>query len=199
MRIGFGVTQRVTAYQPRVQPWESGREGHRIPAQGATLGIGFGVTQRVTAYQPRVQPWESGREGQRIPAQGATLGNGFGVTQRVTAYQPRVQPWESGREGQRIPARGATLGMGWRVWRGAPGSPFRACGCGVEPFRAPHGFTNVMSLRCYTSVRKPVLLTVRKGSFRGRNIWFCVCNRGLLCAIGSSVFPCSSPVVLKRG
>ena len=59
----FRLTQRVNAYQPRVQPWECAR---------------CRLTQRVNAYNPRGAPWECAR---------------CRLTQRVNAYQPRVQPW----------------------------------------------------------------------------------------------------------
>ena len=67
MGAAFHLTQRVNAYQPRVQPWQN---------------AAFHLTQRVNAYQLSVQPWESA---------------GFRLTQRVNAYQPRVQPWDSAR------------------------------------------------------------------------------------------------------
>jgi hypothetical protein len=72
------LTQRVNAYQPRVQPWESnggharaawdGEYGRTVPARvgdattragrGPTMRAVVRLTQKVNAYQPRVQPWE---------------------------------------------------------------------------------------------------------------------------------------------
>ena len=62
------LTQRVNAYQPRAQPWES---------------AGFHLTQRVNAYQPRVQPWgwEHGyASGTRMVGMEARRFGGWGVT-----------------------------------------------------------------------------------------------------------------------
>jgi len=67
------LTQRVNAYQPRVQPWEMDGE-HACGARHGRHACG-----NVRDMIPRVQPSDSAR---------------CRLTQRVNAYQPRVQPWE---------------------------------------------------------------------------------------------------------
>jgi len=55
MSTGFGLTQRVNAYQPRAQPRESGRGYGDAPVWGlGRAGLGVGAVRDMI---PRALPW----------------------------------------------------------------------------------------------------------------------------------------------
>ena len=94
-RWGDYLSQRDTAYQPRVQPWVFGvihprvLKERRMSSHCPPAPDLCGVPSERMGFMPSV-PGVSPRAGMHTPRWGDYL------SQRDTAYQPRVQPWVFG-------------------------------------------------------------------------------------------------------